>query len=205
MLRVMARQLHDASQYDWHHGAVDKLCNLIDKLEGNVVTVGDFNLPGIDWTRNFSNSAGEQVFLDVLAKKFWSQHVNFATHKDGNLIDLFTSSRPDLICEVRDEGHLGGSDHTMVWAELIGPARDQDSGEMVPDWRCADMESLKKSLSEINWEEKLDGKTGIESWDIFKSILKEETDRCVPKKKRRTSSKPVWMNRNVLRLIRKKR
>ena len=76
----------------------------------------------------------------------------------------------------------------MVWAELIGPARDQDSEEMVPDWRRADMESLKKSLSEINWEEKFNEKTGIESWDIFKSILKEETDRCVPKKKRRTSS-----------------
>ena len=47
-----------------------KLCNLIDKLDGNVVTVGDFNLPGIDWARNFSNSAGEKLFLEVLTKKF---------------------------------------------------------------------------------------------------------------------------------------
>jgi hypothetical protein len=43
------------------------------------------------------------------------------------------------------------------------------------------------------------------SWDIFKGVLKEETDRCVPKKKRRVGSKPVWMNKNILRLIRKKR
>ena len=82
-------------------------------------------------------------------------------HKDGNLIDLVTSSNPDLVSDVRDEGYLGEPDHSMLWVELVGPARDQDSEELVPDWRKADMNKLKETLSNIDWEKKFEGKTGV--------------------------------------------
>ena len=39
----------------------------------------------------------------------------------------------------------------------------------------------------------------------MKKVIQEETGRCVPLKKRRTSSRPIWMNKNILRIIRKKR
>ena len=39
-------------------------------------------------------------------------------HNDGNSIDLAMSSKPEIVSEVLDEGHLGGSDHTMVWRLL---------------------------------------------------------------------------------------
>ena len=67
------------------------------------------------------------------------------------------------------------------------------------------MEDMEKALGEVNWEEKLEGKKGVECWDVFKKILNEETERCIPKKQRRVGTKPVWMNNNTLRLIRKKR
>jgi hypothetical protein len=41
--------------------------------------------------------------------------------------------------------------------------------------------------------------------DILYSVIERETERCIPKKLRRTSSKPIWMNKNIMRLIRKKR
>ena len=93
----------------------------------------------------------------------------------------------------------------MVWVNMVSPARDQVSVEMVPDWRNAKMEDMEKALGEINWEEKLEGKKGVECWDIFKNVLNEDTERCIPKKKRRVGTKLVWMNKNTLRLIQKKR
>ena len=129
-----------------------------------------------------SYSAGERVFLDVLDRKFWTQHVDFPTHKEGNTLDLSTSSSPDLVSGVRSDGYLGSGDHTMVWVDMVGPARDQVSVEMVPDWRNAKMEDMEKALGEINWEEKLEGKKGVECWDIFREVLNEETERCIPKK-----------------------
>ena len=51
--------------------------------------------------------------------------------------------------------------------------------EMELDWRIADLDELKKPLSDNDWELKFEGKTVVESWDIFKHVLKEETKTCV--------------------------
>ena len=91
-----------------------KLCHLLENLQGNVLTVGDFNSLGIDWVRNFSNSVGEKVFIDVLSRKFGNQPINFHTQKSGSLLDLLISSHPELVRKVQDEGFLGESNHTMV-------------------------------------------------------------------------------------------
>ena len=50
-----------------------------------------------------------------------------------------------------------------------------------------------------------EGKDTIASWDFIKNAIDKETEKCVPKKRRRTGCKPLWMTRNVMRLIRKKR
>ena len=39
---------------------------------------------------------------------------------------------------------------------------------------------MKVAISAINWEEKLEGKNGLERWEIVKNIIQEETDKCVP-------------------------
>ena len=64
---------------------------------------------------------------------------------------------------------------------------------------------MKASIVAINWGDKLQGKTTLERWEIIKDIIKEEIDRCVPKKARRIGTKPIWMHRNILQLIRKNR
>ena len=61
--------------------------------------------------------------------------MDFPTNKEGNTLDLLTSSSPDLVSGVRDEGYLGSGDHTVVWVDMVGPTRDQVSVnvKMVPD------------------------------------------------------------------------
>ena len=180
------------------------LCAMLENLSGEVVVVGDFNLPGIDWEGLYSESAGERVVLEAIQAKFWSQFVDFATHEDGNILDIVLG-RQGLISGVSDEGRLGSGDHCMLKIKLSGPARETDSKELVPDWTKADMEGMKAAIMAINWEEKLAGKNGLEKWEIVKQVINDETDRCVPKKMRRVGTKPLWMNKNILRLIRKKR
>ena len=73
------------------------------------------------------------------------------------------------------------SSQSVLKIELIGPAREQDNRELVPDWTKANIEGMKASIMAINWEEKLEGMSGLERWETVKEIIKEETDRCVPK------------------------
>ena len=57
----------------------------------------------------------------------------------------------------------------------------------------------------VNWEDKLRGKKGLEQWDLVREVIKEATKNCVPMKMRKVGTKPIWMARNIIRLIRKKR
>ena len=54
-------------------GNTASLLQSLNSLEGNVVIFGDFNMPGIDWERAWSSSAGETMLLDMLGDKFWHQ------------------------------------------------------------------------------------------------------------------------------------
>ena len=42
------------------------LCAMLENLPGEVLVVGDFNLPGIDWESLYSDSPGERVVLEVI-------------------------------------------------------------------------------------------------------------------------------------------
>ena len=57
----------------------------------------------------------------------------------------------------------------------------------------------------INWNAELTNLGVDESWCLFKDKLSQSMEACIPLKTRRVSNKPLWMNQNIMRLIRKKR
>ena len=97
------------------------------------------------------------------------------------------------------------SDHLMLKFTIIGPKRCNTTTEEVPDWTKADYESMEKEIGEMDWELAFSDKSGSEQWELFKDKLNLVIDSNVPKKVRRKGNKPLWMKRNTLRLIRKKR
>lgn len=146
------------------------------------------------------------MVIDFMNEKFWTQHVTEPTHEKGNCLDLVFSSSENLVISTENIGYLGSSDHQTNITKRRGPKRkESDSREEVPDWRWADMKTLKENLSKIDWEEEFNGKSGVESVDIFYDILDRETNKCVPKKLRRKRNKPIWMKGKILRMMSKKR
>ena len=83
--------------------------------------------------------------------------------------------------------------------------KEEESVEMVPDWGKVDFQELNSRMEAINWEEELHGKTGLESMDAFYEKINKVVEDCVPKKRRRQGSRPVWMSKKMMRMIRKKR
>ena len=127
-----------------------------------------------------------------------------------NKIDLFRAEifniKPrENIGSVEDCGKLGTSDHNMTLTEILIPGQQSESTEMVPDCTKVDFTKLKAFLAGVTWDEALADKNTEDSWDYFKTKLDEGVESCVPKKCRRSANKPMWMNQNVLQLIRKKR
>ena len=50
--------------------------------------MGDYNLPGVDWDRNWSDKESERLVVETFADKFLTQLVRGATHIGGNTLDL---------------------------------------------------------------------------------------------------------------------
>ena len=67
------------------------------------------------------------------------------------------------------------------------------------------MDRTKDSLN-IDWKQKLEGKDTFPSWNEFKTLLNNNINNNVPMKKRRTkTNKKIWITREIVRQIRKKK
>ena len=190
------------------NGFCDKFCDLLAGLRSPAVVLGDLNFSGIDWERLHASSGAEQNVLETVQNYFWTQHVDFPTRRDPStgglsMLDPVLSTSPELVLGVESQGWF--SDHLLYTVDLVRPGGKDDSTELVPNWRKADLEQLATNLTELDWAAELEGKSGQEGWEYIKQRIDEETDKCVPKKLRRISSRPLWMTRNVMRKIRKKK
>ena len=57
----------------------------------------------------------------------------------------------------------------------------------------------------IDWNSELCDVDAQDGWTVFKNKLSKSMEECIPMKTRRADNKPLWMNQNIMRLIRKKR
>ena len=73
--------------------------------------MGDFNYPNINW-ESFSGPNDVHSFIELVSDKFWNQHVDFATHRNGNVLDLIFAES-GMITEVTNDSQLGNSDHCI--------------------------------------------------------------------------------------------
>ena len=183
-----------------------KLCNILRNSEGPTVYIGDFNYSDIDWQHMSAVKTSSREFLETTQDCFLTQHVDFPTRVGSmTMPDLVLSTDESLVMNVSDVGKLGSADHSMLMVQVAGQLADNITMEEVPDWNKADMDKLRLELDSVGWEQELAGLNTEQSWNKFKEKLLAAQDSAIPKKRRRISNRPVWMNQNTIRIIRKKR
>ena len=179
-----------------------KLNEFIKSIDRNSLIVGDMNYREIDWENGSSDSEGRE-FFNTCQDKFLDQNVSFPTH-GSNILDLVLSNNTQVL-SVDDAGNLGKSKHSILHGKVDLNPKQSPTSENVLDYSKADFSKLKEKLSAINWNTHLNGLSTEDSWTFFTEKLNAAIEDCIPLKKRRSPYKPLWMNRNILRLIRKKR
>ena len=180
-----------------------KLNEFMQTINASSLTIGDFNYRGIDWENGSSDSEGRE-FFNCTQDAFLTQHVDFPTH-EGHTIDLVLSTNDILVTSVEDAGNLGKSHHSILHVKVVAKPAQMASTEQVPDYAKADFDKLKDCLASVNWEQEMTLLGAQDSWDFFKKHLSKAIEECIPLKARRVANRPLWMNRNIMRLIRKKR
>ena len=182
----------------------EKLCNILKQLPKPYVIVGDFNFSDINWDASTSTAKSKQ-FLDTVNDLFLTQHIDFPTHKSGTMPDLVLSSDQSLILSTESVGILGSSDHDMIFVNIKSPCNMKGTEKASRNWPKADIEQLKSDINIVDWQSEFEGKSTEECWTFFRNTLEGAVDNSVPYKPPRKKGKPLWMNKNTLRKIRKKK
>ena len=162
------------------NGNTSKLAELISGLQGPVLLCGDLNLPDVCWDQLSAPAGVQQQVLHAVQNKFWTQHVDFPTHKAGNLLDVGLSSSPELVARVESLGYLATADHLMLKFTIVGPKRGNTTTELVPDWTKDNYEAMEKDIGEMGWEQAFLDKSGPEQWQLFKEKLNQVIESNLP-------------------------
>ena len=184
--------------------SISSICDMIEASSGSNIFIGDFNLPGINW-ETFQATGRSKDLVEKCNDKFFSQLVDFPTHIKGNLLDLVLTNVPEKVTDIENVGRLGRSDHVMLMVKLEVRAQEAPSIQTVPNWSKADWVGLRRSVEEADMVTKMERATAGEAWDIFKNSLLSAVNDFVPTRPRRTGNKPAWINRDIIRALRRKR
>ena len=211
-----SEDIHIYCFYHSPNSSVEMTAEVMDYIKTiprSSILVGDFNYPEVDWCTLTCGNPQSQEFLDTVNNSFLNQHVDFKTNftpnPDGSVtatcIDLVLTNEDNLIASVKPIGQLGASHHSIIQVEIIVPSRSNTTEELVPDYKNANFNGMRDQLDRIEWESYFGDSNTEESWQSFKAKVSTLIEECIPKKLRRNNSKPLWMQRNVMRVIRRKR
>ena len=171
----------------------DKLLSMFRSISSlsysHVLLMGDFNLPGIDWstfTTSHSTNHLEHKFIESVRDSFLIQHVNQPTRcrsdQAPSVLDLIFSSEEGMVSELSVESPLGKSDHGILQFNFhcyndFAPVSSYPK-------RCyerGDFQKLRSQL-DLDWavvfsDVKEDPCT---QWSRFLNHLNEAVDNCIP-------------------------
>ena len=174
---------------------VNELINLVSEKhpvsKENVIILGDFNYPEIDWSLEVCKKHKEHKaskFLVTIQRNFLKQHIEEPTHYRGRqtptLIDLTLSNNPGIIQEISHLPPLGFSHHSVLIMSLnINSPMMQVS--LTPKYLVekGDFNKMRAFMEAIEWEITLKDKDVDQCWAIIENKLQSAKDMFVPIKR----------------------
>ena len=170
-----------------------------------LILLGDFNLPEIDWLNNrvLRQSDIYTLMMDIVQDNFLTQLINEPT-RDSNILDLVLTTSPDLINNL----FVGEpfSDHNSISFLLSGtPYVQRKSQKLLYCYGKADWDNLRSLLSYIPWHCAFFDSDINHNWACWKDLLFTAVDECIPKRKNRRKSNAPWITKELIVLCKKKK
>ena len=175
-----------------------QLCNelecLVTEVKKNIIIVGDFNFPEIDWDLHHSanKSFGSTTFLNTLHKLLLHQHVNFPTRARGSdtphILDLIITDT-QFIHNIDTLAPLGKSDHVVLMIETAFFCTEFPT-EQKFNYNKGNYAALR-SYIDCDWEKEFSAVDSDveEMWNILKTRIDSGVKHYIPLTSRFYSTK----------------
>lgn len=178
-----------------------------------IIIVGDFNLPNIEWLSIEELPSArvpplDSMFLDVFNANGLIQWVVEPTFpSSGNILDLLLTSEKDRIGNVTIHHPLPSCDHCPVLfcyvfqSDLVEcqPQTSQDYS-----WHRGNYDRLNELLAMVDWDFELSLLNACKSFDKFASIVRDLIQECIPQRVAHSNHKPPWRTNPPRGMIRER-
>ena len=152
-----------------------------------VIILGDFNLPSIDWTENVisAKTPTDCTFLETFNSLGLTQWVNEPTFpRSGNILDLILTSEADRVGNVAVLCPLPGCDHCVTTLDYIFSGQSHVSNSLQPQraWLRGNYKAISNRLTEVDWDLEFAYLNANESFNVLSGHLTRLIQTFVPEK-----------------------
>lgn len=162
----------------------------------DIVLLGDFNMPDIDWSTLSSSSHLSVSFCDFIFDLNLSQLIDKPTHTKGNILDLILTNSCHRITNINisPPKNILNSDHSIIDFSLSHSVTPHSKvlPQYVFDFPKADYNGLCSFLMDINYSPLLSSDDVNFIWSSLKSIIYSGMNLYVPKVRLRRYQYPSW-------------
>ena len=189
---------------------------VFDKKYKQVVIVGDFNYPRIDWENWVvlpaqETHSEEHYFLEALRDNYAPQLIMKPTRgRKGqvpNILDLLVTEKEEKISNVEVRSPIGKSDHSVMAFTVNCKISASCARQVRYNYNKGNYDKIKDNLREIKLVDKLAETNDVEEqWEIFRSCVEKLRDDHIPKIVNNGKHKrgPVPLDGDTVGLIRLK-
>jgi len=191
-----------------------KLFHSLYSASHDIVLVGDFNLPAVNWSsHHVPNNAVYSEFINFISQYGLYQHVRSPTRID-NILDLVLTNSVNVIRELSVLPPIGNSDHCLVLfttALNIDTTCSNTHHHHMPssyDWKHANYDAIMHELYIVDWNCVFQYCFNVQQcWNVFLQILFSVCQKYVPLQrsyKRKSNCKKAFYPAHIKNLLKEK-
>ena len=173
---------------------------ILAKSHKNMIIGGDFNLPGIDWSKQQLKPQTQYVglhqdFIEFTKSFGFSQLVDEPTRLH-NTLDLLLTNIPERINHTKILP--GISDHNIPFTELsLRTNRRKQATRKIYLYKQADWEGLNQHIQPLLEPLEHSRSPVEEIWEKFKTILQEAANKYIPTKLTKSRPSRPWISKQL--------
>ena len=186
---------------DSYHTQVSEVFSSLP-LNLDVLILGDFNFPDIDWDTLGGESKHSTNFCELISDLNLCQLIASSTHKAGNILDLILTNNDQLVYDIITNPVLPtglSSDHFVITFTISVPQcyQEHSSHGSFFNYSKANWEEMNFYFSQYNFNELTEILDIDSAWACFKNIISEAVLQFVPKICPRKHPRPKWFNSEI--------
>ena len=205
---VSAYKPPDDLNYEFAHNLKHILRTAWDKGMLEILLLGDFNFPEINWETGYPRTLGGLCYEVAEAfQDYGLDQLNIHPSRDDsdNILDLILSNHPHKVGEIECYHDILSTDHAILdFTYEFHSITPKQNPRVVYNFRRANFEALNEALHNTDWQFLEETDNLDESLARWENTVKEITDRFIPKIRVRDMNTTPWIDGDVIHLSNKK-